>query len=83
MVSDGWTLPNPVFIYVDDLLISEVVSQMERALLAFLEATFVVMGRPDEGIRQCTLALDKWMDLKVGHKFTLLGLCLNSRNLNI
>ena len=38
--------PTPVFIYLDDCLIAEVRSRMERALLACIEAIFVVMGRP-------------------------------------
>ena len=71
--ADGDPLPTPVFIYVDDCLIAEVLSQMERALLACLEAIFVVMGRSEESLRQCPLALDKWEDLTVGHEVTILG----------
>ena len=41
------------------------------------------MGIPEESLRQCPLALDKWMDLKVGHEVTLLGLCFNSRNMTV
>ena len=56
---------------------------MERALLACLEAIFVVMGRPEEYLCQCQLALDKWEDLTVGHEVTLLGLCFNSMTLTV
>ena len=81
--SDGDPLPTPAFIYVDDFLISGLGSRTKRALLACLEAIFVVMGRPEESLQQCPLALDKWMDLKVVHEVTILGLCFNSSNMTV
>ena len=41
------------------------------------------MGRPEESLRQCPLALGKWDVLTVGHEVTLLGLCFNSRTLTV
>ena len=52
-------------------------------MLELLEAIFVVMGRPEESWRQCPLALDKWMDLTVGHEVTLLGLFFILRNMTV
>ena len=56
---------------------------MERALLACLEAIFVVMGRPEESLCQSLLDLDKCDKLRVGHEVTLLGLCFNLRTLTV
>ena len=75
--------PTPVFIYVDDCLIAEVRSRMERALLACIEAIFVVMGQPQPEVRQCPLAMDKWRGMRVSHKATLLGLEFDSRLLTV
>ena len=35
------------------------VQQMKLTLAALIEAIFVVMGEPDETLRQCHLAMDK------------------------
>ena len=75
--------PTPVFIYVDDCLIAEVRSRMERALLACIEAIFVVMGRPQPEVRQCPLAMDKWMDMRVSRKKIFLGLEFDLRQLTV
>jgi hypothetical protein len=34
-------------------------------LAALIEAIFVVMGKPDTTVRQCSLAMDKWEELIV------------------
>ncbi len=41
---------------------------MEMRLAALIEAIFVIMGTPDTTVRQCPLALDKWLDLIVGSR---------------
>ena len=46
---------------------------MEMALAALIEAIFVIMGKPDAAIRQCPLALDKWVDMVLGPIQTMLG----------
>ena len=56
---------------------------MERALLACIEAIFVVMGRPQPEVRQCPLAMDKWTGMRVSHKAILLGLEFDSRMLTV
>ncbi len=53
----------PARIYVDDaLLLGLSRIQMELKLAALIKAIFVIMGTPDMKVRQCPLALDKWLD---------------------
>ncbi len=59
------------------------VDHMEMVLAAILEAIFVVMGEPDVAVRQCPLAMDKWLELVIGPKQTMLGLIINSNRLTI
>ena len=80
---DRVLIPIPIFIYVDDCLIAEVRSQMERALLTCLEAIFVVMGRPQISVRRFQLAMDQWVEIMVSHEVTLLGLRFNSREMTM
>ena len=48
---------------VDDaLLLGLSRRQMELKLAALIKAIFVIMGTPDMKVRQCPLALDKWLD---------------------
>jgi len=56
---------------------------MEMALAATLEAIFTVMGQPNTTLRQCPVAMDKWLDLVVAPQQTMLGLVLNTRRLSV
>ena len=48
-------------IYVDNaLLLEHSKLQILMKLDALIEAIFVVMGKPDTLVRQCSLAMDKW-----------------------
>lgn len=50
-------------IYVDDALLAAIgKARMMKMLAAIIkiEAIFVVMGRPQNEVRQCHLAMDKW-----------------------
>ena len=47
---------------------------MELVLAALIEEIFVVMGEPDTALRQCPLAMDKWLELVVGPILIMLGL---------
>jgi len=50
--------------YEDDaLMVAPGRKQMEQLLAAAIEAIFTVIGPPDIKVRQCYLAIDKW----VGH----------------
>ena len=64
----------PARIYVDDaLLLGLLRQQMELKLAALIRAIFVIMGKPDMTVRQCPLAMDKWLDLVVAPKQMMLG----------
>jgi hypothetical protein len=50
-------------------------------LRAVIQAIFTVTGFPETAVRQCTLAMDKWVGMIVSHEAVLLGLVCNSRTL--
>jgi hypothetical protein len=41
------------------------------------------MGKPDVAVRQCPLAMDKWLELVIGPKQTLLGLIIDTNRLTV
>ncbi len=43
---------------------------------------FVVMGKPDVAFRQCPLAIDKWLEMVIGPKQTMLGLIIDTNRLH-
>ena len=46
-----------------------------------IEAIFVVMGKPDESVQQCPLAMDKWNKLVIGPRQIGLGLIIDTNQL--
>jgi len=56
---------------------------MEMALAALIEAIFVIMGGTDSAIRQCPLALDKWVEMVPGPTLTMLGLVHDTNDLTV
>ncbi len=56
---------------------------MKLALAATIKAIFMVMGRPDVAVRQCPLAMDKWIELVIGPKQTMLELIINTNRFTI
>jgi hypothetical protein len=80
----GNPIPLPARIYVDDALVSATSkARMELVLAALIEAIFVVMGYPDEKIRQCPLALDKWTSLIISTRQVMLGLVIDTNTLTV
>jgi hypothetical protein len=74
----------PACIYVDDALILALnADHMKMVLAATIEAIFIVMGKPDIAVRQCPLAMDKWLELVIGPKQTMLGLIINPNRLTV
>lgn len=74
----------PARIYVDDaLMLATDRAQMEFTLAALIEAIFVVMGKPDTQIRQCPLAMDKWVDLTIGPRQVMLGLIVDTTAMTV
>jgi hypothetical protein len=68
----GHWIDLPACIYVNDaLMLALDVNHMKIVLAAMIEAIFVVMGEPDNSVRQCPLAMDKWLELIIGPKQTM------------
>ncbi len=74
----------PARIYVDDtLMLALDADHMKMVLAATIEAIFIVMGEPDVVVRQCPLAMDKWLELVIGAKQTMLGLIIDTNRLTV
>jgi hypothetical protein len=59
----------PACIYVDDaLMLALNADHMKMVLAAMIKAFFIVMGELDIAVRQCPLAMDKWLELVIGPK---------------
>ncbi len=59
------------------------IDHMKMVLAATIEAIFVVMGKPDIAVRQCPLVMDKWLELVISPKQTMLGLIINTNRLTV
>ncbi len=54
----------PACIYVNNaLMLALDADHMKMVLAATIDTIFVVMGEPDIKVRQCPLAMDKWLEL--------------------
>jgi hypothetical protein len=74
----------PARIYVNDaLMLALDADHMKMVLAATIKAIFIVMGEPDVAVRQCPLAIDKWLELVIGPKQTMLGLIINTNRLTV
>lgn len=80
---NGVQQPIPSFFFVDDGMLIAVWHKMRRLLNAVIEAIFIVMGRRDDLVRHCHLALDKWFKLRVSPKNIFIGLEFDMRNLTL
>ncbi len=59
------------------------IDHMKMVLAATIEAIFVVMGELDIAVRQCPLAMDKWLELMIGPKQAMFGLIIDTNRLTI
>jgi len=74
----------PARIYVNDALLLGISRrQMELRLATLIEAIFVIMGTLDTTVRQCPLALDKWLDLIVASRQRMLGLIVDTNSMTV
>ncbi len=74
----------PARIYVDNVLMLALnVDHMKMVLAATIEAIFLVMSKLDVAVRQCPLAMDKWLELVIGPKQTMLGLIIDTNRLTV
>jgi len=72
------------YIYVDDILGSAVGKfNILRLLAATIKAIFVVCGRANIEVRQCSFSLQKWLELVVGSIQTVLGLTVDTNRLTV
>ena len=72
------------YIYVDDILGSAVGKlNILRLLAATIEAIFVVCGRVNIEVRQCSLSIEKWEQLVIGPIQTVLGLTVDTNKLTV
>jgi hypothetical protein len=79
---------NPIdlttWMYVNDaLMLALDIVHMKMVLAAMIKAIFFVMGEPDLAVRQCPLAMDKWLELVIRPKQTMLVLTFNTNRLTI
>jgi hypothetical protein len=56
---------------------------METVLAVAIKAIFFVMGEPNTVVKQCPLAMDRWLELVVGPMQIMLGLIINTNKLTI
>jgi hypothetical protein len=56
------------------------IDHMEMVLAATIEAIFVVMGKPNVAVRQCPLAMEKWLELVIGPTQIMLGLIIDTNS---
>ena len=80
----GKMKPLRALMYIDDALMAAPGrKQMEQLLAAAIEAIFTVMGLPDTEVRQCSLAMDKWLGHVVGESQIMLGIDMNFSQLDV
>ncbi len=71
-------------IYVDNTLMFALdIDHTKMVLAATIKAIFFVMRKPDVAVRQCPLAMDKWLELVIGPKQTMLGLIIDTNRLTV
>jgi hypothetical protein len=80
----GEIKPLTANIYVNDIIGASAFKEYVITLLAaFIEAIFVVCGRPDLAVRQCPLSLKKWHELIVGPRQIVLGLVVDITKMTV
>ncbi len=79
----GNLIPPTAEIYVNDIMQAAVTKWIIKSLAATIEAIFTVCGVPDMDIRQCRLSLEKWLELILGWRQTILGLVIDSNRLTV
>jgi hypothetical protein len=59
------------------------VDHMKMVLTAMIEVIFVFMGEPNVAVRQCPLAMNKWLELVIRPEQTMLGLTIDTNRLTV
>ncbi len=80
--NQGYKVPLPARIYVDNALtLATSKEDMKQVLAALIKTMFVIMGSPDTSVCQCSLAMDKWEKLHVAPIQTMLGLVIDTNRM--
>jgi len=80
----GNLIPPTAEIYVNNIMQAAVTREwIIKSLAATIEAIFTVCGVPDIDVRQCPLSLEKWLELILGWRQTVLGLIVDSHKLTV
>ena len=64
-------------------MMADIKRRLIQALVAAMEAIFVIMGIPNLLLRPCAVAMDKWLKLNVHVIQLLLGLSWNTCELTV
>ncbi len=84
MDDEGKQRDLPARIYIADaLMLALDADHMKMVLAATIEAIIIVMGELDVTVRQCPLAMDKWLELVISPKQTMLGLIIDTNRLTV
>jgi hypothetical protein len=65
------------------LMLAHDFDHMKMVLAATIKAIFVIIGKPNATVRQCPLAMYKWLELVIGPKWPMLELIINTNRLTI
>jgi hypothetical protein len=75
---------HPACIHVNNtLMLALNIDHMKMVLAAMIKAIFIVMGKPGVAVSQCPLATDKWLELMIGPKQTMVGVIIDTNRLTI
>ena len=67
--------------FVDDSLFSQIREIIKHAVVASIEALYIILGFPDIERRQDPLSLDKYFESVCSYKRTQLGIDINTRRM--
>jgi hypothetical protein len=82
--ADGNLLPPVGNIYVDDILSAGFLRNYRLNLLAAtIEAIFTVFGELQIEVRQCSLSLEKWLEMILGPVQIVLGLSVDTNKMMV
>ncbi len=71
-------------IYVGNaLMLALDTDHMKMVFSNMIKAIFIVMGENYVAVRQCPLAMDKWLELVIGTEQTMLGLIIDTNRLTV
>ena len=69
--------------FVDDSLFTNTASVIKHAMVASIEALYIVLGFPEETIRQNPLSLDKYFQSICSYERVQLGKLVNTRKMSV